>query len=280
MGNAIPTYVARRLISAKRAGSSCPVLIETEAGYFVTKLRGAAQGTSALIAEILVAALAEALGLWVPSRVLIAIEAGLKCETREDELMDLIAASHGLNLGFQYLEGARDIRAHDIDTLDETFATQVLWLDSLVMNIDRTALNPNLMRWQNKLWVIDHGAALPFQYNWAVVQESSPRSMTYAMDRHLFWHQVRHLDRWDVELASRVSAAVLQDGVAQIPDCFLRPLLNSTASAQQIERRRQAYAAFLWKRLKSPRPFVVRWLAHKKAKPFGLRSSPASPETR
>ena len=68
---------------------------------------------------MIVAALAEAMGLWVPSRVLIVIDAALKSEDREDELMDLLAASQGVNLGFQYLTGARDIRPDQIEAVDE-----------------------------------------------------------------------------------------------------------------------------------------------------------------
>ncbi|MBE7381412.1 MAG: hypothetical protein F6J95_008390 [Leptolyngbya sp. SIO1E4] len=258
----MPLYSARRVVAVNNQGSSRPVVIETDAGYFLTKLRGAAQGTSALVAEVLVAAIAEALGLWVPSRVLIAIDTALESEVCEDELMDLLAASQGINLGFQYLAGARNIRADEVDAIDEDFACQVLWLDSLAMNVDRTTRNPNLMRCQNKLWVIDHGAALPFQYQWPAVLEESPRTPDYAMERHLFWNKARNLDIWDDELVTKLPATVLQNAVAQIPACFLQPLLARQASAEKIERRRQSYAAFLWKRLKSPRPFMATWLAN------------------
>ena len=258
MGQRIPIYSALRVISTNEHGSSRPVVVETEAGFFFTKLRGAAQGTAALVAEIVVAALAEALGLWIPSRVLVLLDADTPSQEQEDELLDLLTASRGLNLGFQYLPGARDIRSHEIEAIDKDFACQVLWLDALVMNVDRTPRNPNLLRWQNKLWVIDHGAALPFQYDWSAVVEASPRSEAYAMKRHIFGDNADCLDHWDRALAAKLSREVLHDAVAQIPDCFLLPLLGSTASAAKLERRKQAYAAFLWKRLKFPRPFIRR----------------------
>ncbi|MGD1854320.1 MAG: HipA family kinase [Leptolyngbyaceae cyanobacterium] len=256
MDGSLPTYKALRVVSAEVCGSSRPVVIETDAGYFFTKLRGAAQGTSALVAEIIVAKLAEALGLWVPAQALISIDTEIHSENREDEFLDLLAASSGINLGFQYLHGARDIRSHEIKSIDGDFASQVLWLDSLVMNVDRTAKNPNLMFCQDKIWLIDHGAALPFQYRWATVVEESPRNASYGMHQHIFWHRAHSLERWDDSLAASLSATVLQEAVNKIPSCFLQPLLSSAPSAQKIERRRQAYAAFLWKRLKPPRPFV------------------------
>ena len=36
----------------------------------------------------------------------------------------------------------------------------MVWFDSLVLNVDRTPRNPNLLRWHHGLWLIDHGAAL------------------------------------------------------------------------------------------------------------------------
>ena len=36
----------------------------------------------------------------------------------------------------------------------------MVWLDSLVTNVDRTPRNPNLLRWHSNLYLIDHGAAL------------------------------------------------------------------------------------------------------------------------
>ena len=44
------------------------VVADTAAGPFVVKLRGAAHGTAALVAEIIVAEIAEAIELRVPSR--------------------------------------------------------------------------------------------------------------------------------------------------------------------------------------------------------------------
>ena len=66
-------YRAPRVLSADRAGGSWPVLVETDAGVYYTKLRGAAQAPASLVAEIIVGALADALQLPVPARVLIEI---------------------------------------------------------------------------------------------------------------------------------------------------------------------------------------------------------------
>src|SRR5947208_16976701 len=97
---------ARRVLSADRRGSSWPVLVETDDGVRFTKLRGAAQGTGALVAEVIVAELAESLGLRVPARALVEFPLNVDSVDENDELADLLRASAGLNLGFSYLEGA------------------------------------------------------------------------------------------------------------------------------------------------------------------------------
>jgi mannitol-specific phosphotransferase system IIBC component len=55
-------YYVHRVLSAIRGGNSLPVIVDTPAGTHIVKLRGAAHGTSALVAEIVAAELAERLG--------------------------------------------------------------------------------------------------------------------------------------------------------------------------------------------------------------------------
>src|SRR5947209_7211063 len=153
---------ARRVLAADHGGSSWPVLVESHRGVWFTKLRGAGQGTGALVAEIIVAELAECLGLRVPARALVDIPPDIESLNRRDELRDLLTASVGLNLGIAYLDGARMFIAADATRVSSDDAAAIVWLDALVMNPDRTARNPNMMWWRERLWLIDHGVALGF----------------------------------------------------------------------------------------------------------------------
>jgi hypothetical protein len=247
---------ARRIVSSHKRGSSWPVVAETEEGPFLAKLRGAAQGTAALVAEVIVAELADALGLAVPRRALLHLAADVECADRDQELGDLLRASEGLNLGFRFLEGAREIGLEEAAAAPDDLACPVLWLDALAMNPDRTPRNPNVLVAEGRSWLIDHGAALPFQYAWNTVTEDAPRSPAYPLDRHLFAARADRLGRWDERLAARLTREVVDAAVTQVPDDFLAPLLGRPPDADRLERRRRAYHAFLWKRLKAPRPFV------------------------
>jgi hypothetical protein len=247
---------AARVVSAARRGSSRPIIVETEDGRFFTKLRGAAQGVSTLVAEIIVAGLAEPLGLKVPARALIQIDAGLLCDDHDPEVTALVNSSHGWNLGFRMLEGARDFRPADLDRVDDETACKVIWLDGLVMNPDRTSRNPNILIWRNQPWLIDHGAALGFQHNWAAVTESSPRRGAGPDTGHVLHRRGTRLVEWDSILTALFTRDLIRGAVEEVPDDFLRPLLPSSATPTVLSRRREAYCAFLWKRLKPPRPFV------------------------
>ena len=53
---------------------------------------------------------------------------------------------------------------------------------------------------------------------------------------------------------------MIDSAVEAVPDEFLAPLLPGAASPAPMEalpRRRAAYAAFLWKRVASPRAFAL-----------------------
>jgi hypothetical protein len=255
-GHLGPVLIAKRISAAGRRGSSRPLVVETEAGTRIVKLRGAAQGPAPLVAEIIVAALADAIGLAVPPRSLVELPAGIETAEWDDELADLLDASVGVNLGFDFLAGAREFAIGDVGRVPPETRAAILWLDRLVCNPDRTASNPNLLWWADQLWLIDHGAALGFQYAWSRVSEETPREPALMPDAHLFEGVVSsdELQAADAALADRLTRDVLDTAVAGVPDTFLAPLAE--ADAQPVGRRRAAYASFLWKRLKPPRPFL------------------------
>jgi len=246
------TYRARRVLHADSSGSSWPVLVETDAGVFYTKLRGAAQAPASLVAEIVVGALADALELPVPARVLIEIPPNVVVDDRHWELVQLLRSSTGRNLGFQRLPDVRRFQRDDVTRVDEELASRIVWLDGLIQNRDRTLKNPNLLWSHGQLWLIDHGASLGFHHDWTLVTEDSPRTLAWQARDHVLCSRATQLARVDGALAARLDRRTLESALAAVPDDFL-----SEQAAEGRRRRRAAYVAFLWKRLKDPRPFVA-----------------------
>jgi hypothetical protein len=244
-------YRAHRVLRADRSGSSWPVTVETDSGVFYTKLRGAAQGPASLVAEIVVGALADALGLCVPTRVLIDIPPGIPIDDPHQELAQLLRVSVGRNLGFQLLPNAQSFRPGDEPRVDRELASTIVWLDGLVQNPDRTVKNPNLLWSHDRLWLVDHGAALGFQHDWPAVTEASPRSGRWSITGHVLRSRATRVAAMDESLAAQMHRGVLEAALDSVPDDFL-----VEDSGEALRRRRAAYVAFLWKRLTSPRAFV------------------------
>ena len=251
---ALSVHSARQVLAADLRGSSWPVVVETDAGKRFTKLRGAGQGVQPLIAEIIVASIAEAIGLRVPRRSLVTIEPELESLNKRDELRDLLDRSVGLKLGFDYLEGARLVLPTEVDRISTDDAAAIVWLDAFAFNPDRTARNTNLMFYRDQLWLIDHGAALAFQYAWSDVTESAPSRAFAPGDPHLLQSRVANIEEWDGLFASRLTRDTLIAAVADVPDDFL-VAAGAANDLDSLARRRAAYVAYLWKRLKDPRDF-------------------------
>jgi hypothetical protein len=250
------------------------VLVDADDGPWFTKLRGAGQGTGPLVAEIVVASLAESIGLNVPARSLVRIEPSVESLDRDGELRSLLDASVGLNLGFVFLDGAREVTAERINMVSADDAAAIVWLDGLVMNPDRTARNPNLLWWRNRLWLIDHGASLGFQYQWSNVSEDSTGVPAPGVEPHLLRDRASDLAEWDEIFASRLTREVVEKAVEQVPDDFLEQLQTPRVAQDDeawVPRRRAAYVAFLWKRLKAPRAWVG---AAPAGQPRGRRGPP------
>src|SRR5690606_37850962 len=97
----------RRYVTPLREGGSMPAVVEADdLGLYVLKFRGAGQGVRALMAEIICAGLARALGLPVPEVVLAELDPELARTEPDPEIQDLIRASAGLNVALDYLPGA------------------------------------------------------------------------------------------------------------------------------------------------------------------------------
>src|SRR5215210_6980099 len=169
------TVNVTRYVTPLREGGSLPAIAEADDGFmYVLKFRGAGQGIKALIADLLGAELARALGLKVPEIVFATLDEAFGRTEPDEEIQDLLKASTGLNLGLHYLSRAITFDPV-VTTIDAKLASQIVWLDCLVTNVDRTARNTNMLIWNKQLWLIDHGAALYFHHAWKNLDEQGHR---------------------------------------------------------------------------------------------------------
>src|SRR6201999_843546 len=78
----------------------------------------------------------------------------------DPEIQALVAASGGTNAALDFLPGALPVSPAPPPGLPPELAADVVWLDALCANVDRTPRNSNMLIWHGDLWLIDHGAAL------------------------------------------------------------------------------------------------------------------------
>lgn len=250
------TVIATRYVTPLREGGSLPGLVEADDdGLYVVKFRGAGQGPRALVAEWLAGELARAIGLAVPELVAIEVDPALGDAEPDEEIHDLVNASGGLNLGMDFLPGALSFNpaaATARALIDPAFAADVVWLDALVTNPDRTAQNPNLLVWHGRPWLIDHGAALYIHHTWRQPDEHARRPFGRVGD-HVMLPYAGSIADADARNAGRIDEGLLAGLVGSLPD----PWLPDDPEAGDADGQRRAYVRYLARRLETPRTFVL-----------------------
>src|SRR5207302_879698 len=81
--------------------------------------------------------------------------------------------------------------------------------DAFTTNPDRTPHNPNLLIWQRRPWLIDHGAALYAHHDWASVDDARTVTGFPLIRSHVLLGASGDLAAADADCAARVSSDVV-----------------------------------------------------------------------
>ncbi|WP_455665512.1 HipA family kinase [Phocaeicola sp.] len=245
------TVNVTRYIMPLREGGSLPALAEADDEFkYVVKFRGAGHGTKALIAELIGGEIARALHFRVPEIVFLQLDEAFGRTEADEEIQDLLQWSRGLNLGLHFLSGALtfDPIAHQVD---ERTASQVVWLDALLTNVDRTIKNTNMLMWHKELWLIDHGAALYFHHSWDNWQERALTPFSQIKD-HVLLPYASRLEEVDAEFKQILTEGKLREIVDTLPDDWL----TWTEAGETTQDLREVYFQFLKERIRHSELFV------------------------
>ena len=245
------TAAVDRYITPLREGGSLPALAEADDGFkYVVKFRGAGHGTRALIAELIGGEIARAAGMRVPELVFLTLDEDFGRTEGDEEIQDLLRASHGLNLGLHFLSGALtwDVT---VNTTDPDTASRIVWLDAFLTNVDRTVRNTNMLLWNRELWLIDHGASLYFHHAWQGWERTALPPFPYIKDHALLPFASR-LPEADAYMRERITPGLIDSVVALVPDDWFIQADPDTPPADQ----RDVYSRFLKVRLENSKIFV------------------------
>jgi hypothetical protein len=249
---ALRTVTALRYVQPLREGGSLPAVVDTDAGIFVVKFRGAGQGPKALVAELMVGMMASEVGLPIPEIVLVDVRPIFGRSEPDPEIQDLLRASHGINVGLRYLDGAFNFALSAAgDLITPEFANRLVWLDAFVTNPDRSHRNPNILVWNRQPWLIDNGAALYAHHDWSQVDDARIRTPFPLIREHVLLGLMEDLQSADRYCAERLHPEALRTMLAQIPDELLADQGVDSAST------RARYLDYFTRRMAPPREFVA-----------------------
>jgi len=227
-----------------REGGSLPAIVKADDEFlYVLKFRGAGQGKKVLVAELIGGELARAIGLNVPELVFMNLDDSFSKTEPDEEIQDLLKFSVGLNLGLHFLS-----RAISYDPLvpkvDSLTASKVVLLDSIMINIDRTAKNTNLLSWYNDIWLIDHGASFYFHHNWSTWEDHLDRTFPLVKN-HVLLQEASQLS----EAAEKIKSLLTKDKIVEIISKIPEDWLIHESDPFSSDEMRAAYIKFISNRL-------------------------------
>jgi hypothetical protein len=153
-------------------------------------------------------------------------------------------------LALHYLAGAITFDPA-VTTIDEKLASEIVWFDCFITNVDRTVRNTNMLIWHNELWLIDHGASLYFHHSGQDWQEQALKPFVQVKD-HVLLPRASKIDEADAKFRSVLNEEKLRAIIDIIPEEWLLKDATVDAAAEQ----REVYYQFLTTRLKASDIFV------------------------
>lgn len=239
------TVNVTRYIAPLREGGSLPALVEADDDFkYVLKFKGSGQGEKSLIAELIGGEIARILGLKVPELVFANLDEAFGQTEPDEEIQDLLQGSKGMNLALHFLSGAITFDPV-VTVVTPELASQIVWLDAFITNVDRTFRNTNMLMWHRELWLIDHGACLYFHHSWTD-WETHAKSPFPLVKNHVLLSKATLLSETDAVFKQLLTEEKIRAIVALIPDEWLQWRDTEETPAML----REVYGRYLTTRLK------------------------------
>ena len=144
-----------------RLGSSLPLIVGGDDGNrYVVKLNGSGDGVIANAIDWLSIKLGRILHIPVLDPEFLEISSSFINKDQDPETIELIEKSVGLNFGTRFKDKTSIYCENSEWNFNEKLKNDIFLYDLFLLNIDRTAKNPNIIYRNHKLWCLDFSSSI------------------------------------------------------------------------------------------------------------------------
>jgi hypothetical protein len=178
-----------RFYNEIRSGSSLPLIVGgDDLDRYVVKLNGSGDSVIANAIDWLSIKLGRLLHIPVLEPEFLEIGSSFIENDQDPEIIELVKNSVGLNFGTRYEEGTSLYCENIGCRFDQKLKNEIFLYDLFLLNIDRTAKNPNIIYREHKLWCLDFSSSMTMR--------SSIDGLSYQgriflphLKKHPFYHE-------------------------------------------------------------------------------------------
>ena len=214
-----------------RLGSSLPLIVGgIDNNRYVVKLNGSGDGVIANAIDWLSIKLGRLLEIPVLEPELLEIGSRFIEKDQDPEIIELINKSVGLNFGTRYEEGTSLYSENSRINFSEKLKDDIFLYDLFLLNIDRTAKNPNMICRNFKLWCLDFSSSITMRtsINGKDYQE---RVFLPHMKKHPFYRDNVYVDDFIARL-KKLQDKDIFDIMEKIPAVWLQQIDPEQDSGQ------------------------------------------------
>lgn len=184
-----------KVISYKSKGNSFPIVIQEENKKFLVKLNAGLSGEHSLLGEWFGNKIGESIGLNTRIPQWITLTNTLNYKDIYIEVRELIHKSLGTNIAFEYYENIEELNLVELSKVEIAKFADVYLLDILMLNIDRTIQNPNLLKMKNgTILISDFDSSLVFNELLNNTKPSNNKRVLQCLKSNPFYQELEKLN--------------------------------------------------------------------------------------
>ena len=179
-----------KVISYHLSGNSFPIVVQFDRKKFLVKLRAGLSGEYSLLSEWLGNQIGNLIGLNTRKPYWVLLTDSIHYEDIYIEVRDLIDKSLGVNIGFEYIDNVEVFDIREISNIDKEQQIDIYLLDLLMLNIDRTTQNHNLLINESGVIISDFDSSLIFNDLINNVNLSNNKQILQCLKSNPFYQRI------------------------------------------------------------------------------------------